>query len=173
VNPQKQDIHFPEFFTSEINSTHLMALLLINQHQSYLQNKHPFSTKDKDQNKQNFLDLRHQFTLCSTWNLIREARRRKQGCFGIESLVSPLLRVFTFRVIGKTFDTRLKEAEKKFEKFIIKTEKVVSKGIDLGYAFSQKRLLCKLEEQGAQIIFKNIVQPMQVKSNRLDSYEIM
>jgi hypothetical protein len=76
-------------------------------------------------------------------------------------------------VIGKTFDTRLKDAETIFEKFIIKTEKVLSKGINLGYAFSQKRLLCKLEEKAAQIIFAQIVQPLQLRSNRLSSYEIM
>jgi hypothetical protein len=76
-------------------------------------------------------------------------------------------------VIGKTFNARLKECEVKFEKFIIKTDKAVSRGIDLGYAFSEKRLLSKLEEDAAQIIFKNIVQTLSVKSNSLSSYEKM
>lgn len=124
-------------------------------------------------NLQGFLDIKHGFSFCSSWNLIREAGRRRKGSIGVSSLVSPHLRVFTFRVIGKTFDCRLKDAEVRFEKFIIKTEKVLSRGIKLGYAFSQKRLLSKLEEQAAQIIFTEVVAPLRVSANRLQSFELM
>lgn len=171
IDPQRKDQLYPEFFRAPVDTTLLVSLLMICHYNA----RHPNASfrNRGDLGSQDFLDTKHGFSFCSSWNLIREADRRRKGGIVVGSLLSPHLRVFTFRVIGKTFDTRLKEAEIRFEKFIIKTEKVLSRGLDLGYAFSQKRLLSKLEEQAAGVIFGQVVAPLQVSANRLGSFESM
>lgn len=155
-----------------MTTTQLVSLLLISLHQSkteYRLSKKPPS----HQFSQSFVDRTHRFTFASAWNLIRESQKRRKGCIDLTSLTSPHLKVFTYKVIGKTFDKRLREARVRFEKFIIKTESVVSKGLSLGYAFDDKRLLGRLEEQMAQVIFREVVRPARVRSNKLESFESM
>lgn len=102
---------------------------------------------------------------------MREADRRRKGAIPLEPLLSPRLRVFAFRVIGRTFDSRLRDARRQFEKFVIKTERALSRGIGLGHVFSDKRLRAKLEERAAEAVFAALVRPLSVSSNRLGSYE--
>ena len=157
LEPFRPELHFSEIYSKKVTKEHLLAFLV-------------FAHASKSPKG---ISCQKKSGLKAFWNMKREAHRRAKGVFPLSDLLIQSVKIFRIKLIGRTFDSRLVEAEIIFEKFIIKTEKVLGRGANPGHIFQRKRLLTKVGERMADFLHKQYLVRRPLLRNRLKSFEEM